>query len=228
MPSFFDFFTEAPCQKTKPAAHGKTRQCRNQPAMRDDQLTLGERIYHFLEERYGLEYAAEYATVKYPRSQGSISVYERPEQCSWFSGPRHIACVECIISIVSQFLFYSHSIPQGSGPWAGVSRPCGSSRPTKSCRKAMRRTVRTYVEDVGATIRRKQRFNKKPWRTRFASGICWLETLGPAAPRPSHRLDDLAEAPGSGLGLLLLAAPSGTCTRMPEVPGRVGALGALR
>ena len=128
----------------------------------------------------------------------------------------------------SQFLFCSHSIPQGSGHWAGVSRPCGSSRPTKSCRKAMRRTVRTYVEDVGATIRRKQRFNKKPWRTRFASGICWLETLGPAAPRPSHRLDDLAEAPGSGLGLLLLAAPSGTCTRMPEVPGRVGALGALR
>ena len=148
--------------------------------------------------------------------------------CSWFSRPHHITCVECIISIVSQFLFYSHSIPQGSGPWAGVSRPCGSSRPTKSCRKAMRRTVRTYVEDVGATIRRKQRFNKKPWRTRFASGICWLETLGPAVPRPSHRPADLAEVPGSGLGLLLLAAPSGTCARMPEVPGRVGALGALR
>ena len=103
MPSFVDFFSEAPSQQAQPRRQARCR--RNQPATLDDQLTLGERIYHFLGERYGLEYAAEYATVKYPRSQGSISVYERPEQCSWFSGPRHIACVECIISIVSQFLF---------------------------------------------------------------------------------------------------------------------------
>ena len=85
-----------------------------------------------------------------------------------------------------------------------------------------------YVEDVGATIRRKQRFNKKPWRTRFASGICWLETLGPAVPRPSHRPADLAEVPGSGLGCQLLAAPQGPCARMPEVPGRLGGVGALQ
>ena len=79
MPSFLDFFTEAPSQKTKPAAHGTTRQVRNQPATLDDQLTLGERVYHFLEDSYGLEYAAEYATVKYPRSKGSISAYDRRE-----------------------------------------------------------------------------------------------------------------------------------------------------
>ena len=75
MPSFVDFFSEAPSQQAQPRRQARCR--RNQPAMLDDQLTLGERIYHFLGERYGLEYAAEYATVKYPRSKGSISVYER-------------------------------------------------------------------------------------------------------------------------------------------------------
>ena len=77
MPSFVDFFSEAPSQQAQPRNQARCR--RNQPATLDDQLTLGERIYHFLGERYGLEYAAEYATVKYPRSKGSISVYERRE-----------------------------------------------------------------------------------------------------------------------------------------------------
>ena len=79
MPKFSDFFTAAPSQETKPAARGKTSAGRNQPAKLDDQLTLGERIYHFLEDSYGLEYAADYATVRYPRSKGSISAYDRRE-----------------------------------------------------------------------------------------------------------------------------------------------------
>ena len=72
MPRFIDFFTEAPSQETKPAAHGKTRQCRIQPITLDDQLTLGERVYHFPEDSYGQDYAAEYATVKYPRRKDPI------------------------------------------------------------------------------------------------------------------------------------------------------------